>query len=102
MKDAIHPKYHTINFHCACGATYIAGSTIAKDEFHTEVCSACHPFYTGKQKLLDSSGRVDKFVAKMKKAQEHAEKNVKKVKKGKGMEAAKETAEQEDDSADKE
>lgn len=94
MKTDIHPKYHTITFQCACGATYIAGSTIAKDEFHTEVCSNCHPFYTGKQKLLDTSGRVDKFMAKMKKAQEIAEKSVKKVKKGKGMEAAQESAEE--------
>mgnify|MGYP001559460517 CR=1 FL=1 len=67
MKADIHPKFQTINFICACGATYVAGSTMTED-FQTEVCSACHPFYTGKQKLLDSSGRVDKFVARMKKA----------------------------------
>lgn len=93
MKAAIHPKFQTINFVCACGATYIAGSTLEKD-FQTENCSACHPFYTGKQKLLDTSGRVDKFVAKMKKAQDIAAKNVKKVKKGKGEEVAEETAEE--------
>lgn len=80
MKTDIHPKFKTINFVCACGATYLAGSTMEED-FHTEICSACHPFYTGKQKLIDSSGRVDKFVAKMKKAQAAAEKKVKKVKK---------------------
>lgn len=80
MKTDIHPKFQTINFKCACGATYLAGSTMEED-FHTEICSACHPFYTGKQKLIDSSGRVDKFVAKMKKAQAAAEKKVKKVKK---------------------
>lgn len=96
MKTEIHPKYHQITFQCACGASYIAGSTIQKDEFHTEVCANCHPFYTGKQKLLDTSGRVDKFMAKMKKAQEIAEKNVKKVKKGKGMKAAQESAETEE------
>lgn len=80
MKPEIHPKFQTINFTCACGATYLAGSTMEAD-FKTEICSACHPFYTGKQKLLDSSGRVDKFVARMKKAQATAEKKVKKVKK---------------------
>ncbi|MBI5753791.1 50S ribosomal protein L31 [Candidatus Peregrinibacteria bacterium] len=80
MKADIHPKFQTINFKCACGATYVAGSTMEED-FHTEICSACHPFFTGKQKLIDSSGRVDKFVAKMKKAQAAAEKKVKKVKK---------------------
>lgn len=80
MKADIHPKFQTINLKCACGATYVAGSTMEED-FHTEICSACHPFFTGKQKLIDSSGRVDKFVAKMKKAQAAAEKKVKKVKK---------------------
>lgn len=81
MKPDIHPQYQTITFSCACGATYIAGSTLQK-EFKTEICSNCHPFYTGKQKLIDTSGRVDKFVARMKKAQEIAEKKVKKVNKG--------------------
>mgnify|MGYP001577601984 CR=1 FL=1 len=94
MKDTIHPKFKTITFKCACGATYIAGSTLEED-FSTETCSNCHPFYTGKQKLLDTSGRVDKFVARMKKAQDIAEKKVKKVKKGKGEDVAKETAEAE-------
>lgn len=78
MKTDTHPKYQEITFSCACGAKFKAGSTIEK-EFHTEICSKCHPFYTGKQKLVDSSGRVDKFMAKMKKAQSVAEKNVKKV-----------------------
>ena len=70
MKTEIHPKYQDVNFTCACGATFVAGSTIGKEEFQTEICSACHPFYTGKQKLIDSSGRVDKFMAKRKKAEE--------------------------------
>lgn len=82
MKSDIHPKYQTITFACACGSKYTAGSTMEND-FHTEICSNCHPFYTGKQKLIDTSGRVDKFVARMKKAQAAAEKKVKKVKKGK-------------------
>ncbi|NIA02544.1 MAG: 50S ribosomal protein L31 [Nitrospirae bacterium] len=93
MKTDIHPKYQEITFKCACGAKFVAGSTIEK-EFQTEICSNCHPFYTGKQKLVDTSGRVDKFRAKMKKAQEKAEKNVKKVKKGEEEEAAKESAEE--------
>ena len=90
MKTDIHPKYQQITFTCACGAKFIAGSTIEKD-FKTEICSACHPFYTGKQKLVDSSGRIDKFMAKMRKAQEKAEKNVEKVEKGKTKEVTKET-----------
>jgi large subunit ribosomal protein L31 len=94
MKKDTHPQFKEITFSCACGAQFIAGSTI-QNEFKTEVCSNCHPFYTGKQKLLDSSGRVDKFMAKMKKAQTIAEKNVKKIKKGEEEKAAEETVEAE-------
>jgi large subunit ribosomal protein L31 len=93
MKKDIHPKYSEITFRCACGAKFVAGSTIEKD-FDTEVCSNCHPFYTGKQKLLDTSGRVEKFLRKRKKAQEEAEKKVKKVEKGEEENVAKETAEE--------
>lgn len=67
MKTAIHPNYQDITFTCACGAQFIAGSTI-KGDYKTEICSNCHPFYTGKQKLIDASGRVDKFMEKVKKA----------------------------------
>lgn len=91
MKKEIHPEYKVITFTCACGASYQAGSTIEKD-FHTEICSNCHPFYTGKQKLVDSSGRVEKFVAKMRKAQEKAEKKVEKVEKGEEEVVAKKTS----------
>ncbi len=70
MKKDIHPKYNKkVTFTCACGATFVAGSTI-QDDFKTEICSKCHPFYTGKQKLLDTSGRVEKFLAKRKRAEE--------------------------------
>ncbi len=100
MKTDIHPKYQEITFKCACGAKFVAGSTIEK-EFQTEICSSCHPFYTGKQKLVDTSGRVDKFMAKMKKAQEKAEKNVKKVEKGE-EEVAEETAEESAEEEEKE
>lgn len=60
MKQNIHPQYFTnAVVTCACGNTFTTGSTVK--ELRTEVCSACHPFYTGKQKLLDTQGRVDKF-----------------------------------------
>jgi large subunit ribosomal protein L31 len=49
---------------CACGATFTTGSTIDKDKIQVDICSSCHPFYTGKQKLLDSAGRVEKFQKK--------------------------------------
>jgi len=95
MKKGIHPQFQDITFTCACGATFTAGSTISKD-FHTEICSNCHPFYTGKQKLIDSSGRVDKFMAKMKKAQDLKGGDVKKVNKGEEEQVAEETATQEE------
>ncbi len=59
MKENLHPQFNTITVSCACGNKFETGST-AK-ELHTEICSACHPFYTGKQKLLDAAGNVDKF-----------------------------------------
>lgn len=60
MKAEIHPKYDDITVNCSCGNTFATRSTIGKD-LNVEVCSACHPFYTGKQKILDSAGQVDKF-----------------------------------------
>ena len=66
MKKDIHPKYNSeAKVTCACGNNFITGSTEA--ELKTELCSACHPFYTGKQKLIDSGGRVDRFKKMMKK-----------------------------------
>lgn len=66
MKDKIHPKYNKeIKVSCACGNSFITGSTEA--EIKTELCSACHPFYTGKQKLVDTANRVGKFKAKLEK-----------------------------------
>ena len=64
MKPDIHPKYKEIKVVCSCGNTFVTKSTIEKDELHLEVCSNCHPFYTGKQKLLDTTGRVDRFKKK--------------------------------------
>jgi large subunit ribosomal protein L31 len=73
MKKDIHPTYHNdATVECACGNTTVAGSTIEKQK--TDICSHCHPFYTGKQKLIDSAGRVDKFRARMKAKDEMAEK----------------------------
>lgn len=59
MKPEIHPEYHEITVHCACGETWITRST--RKELRLEICSKCHPFYTGKQKLIDTAGRVEKF-----------------------------------------
>jgi large subunit ribosomal protein L31 len=60
MKIDTHPKYTEINVTCSCGNTFTTRSTINKP-LHVEVCSACHPFYTGKQKIMDTAGRVEKF-----------------------------------------
>ena len=62
MKENIHPNYHEVTVVCACGETFKTGST--KKDITVEICSKCHPFYTGKQKLVDTSGRVDKFNKK--------------------------------------
>lgn len=62
MKEKIHPDYHKVNVTCACGNSFVTRST-AK-EIKVEICSECHPFFTGKQKLLDTAGRVDKFYRK--------------------------------------
>ena len=59
MKKDIHPKYGESTVRCACGETFKTGST--KEELSVEICSKCHPFFTGKQKLIDSGGRVDRF-----------------------------------------
>ena len=60
MKPGIHPEYHEITVTCACGESFKTRST-RKDDLHVEICSACHPFFTGKQKLVDTAGRVDRF-----------------------------------------
>lgn len=87
MKKEIHPKYYSeAIITCACGASFTVGSTLEK--IHAEICSMCHPFYTGKEKLLDTAGRVDKFRARMEAAE-----------KFKGKSAVKATVKK--DSADK-
>lgn len=60
MKADIHPKYDTVKVTCSCGNSFETRSTLAED-LHVDVCSSCHPFYTGKQKMLDTGGRVDRF-----------------------------------------
>jgi len=68
MKDNIHPKYYDdAKIKCACGAEFFVGST--EKEIHVEICSMCHPFFTGKEKLIDTAGRVDKFQARIKAAE---------------------------------
>jgi large subunit ribosomal protein L31 len=62
MKENIHPAYTQTTITCSCGEVIETGST--KENLHVEICSKCHPFYTGKQKLIDTSGRVDKFNRK--------------------------------------
>ena len=59
MKSGIHPEYHEVTVACACGNSFATRST--KKELRVEICSACHPFFTGKQKLIDSAGRVERF-----------------------------------------
>ncbi len=66
MKKDIHPPYYSkAKITCACGAKFTVGST--KENMETEICSACHPFYTGKAKLVDVAGRVDRFRARLEK-----------------------------------
>ena len=68
MKKDIHPKYYSkAKVKCACGNTFFVGST--KPEIETEICSQCHPFYTGEEKLIDTAGRVEKFERKRKLSQ---------------------------------
>ncbi len=89
MREGIHPNYKQAVIKCACGTEYLTGST--KENIHVEICSACHPFFTGKQKLVDTAGRVEKFHKRMtkkttissKKTKGKAKKVEKKVKEGK-------------------
>jgi len=73
MKEEIHPKYFDkVEITCACGNRLVVGSTV--ESMQVEVCSACHPYYTGKHKLVDVAGRVDQFKQRMKRAQESVKK----------------------------
>lgn len=75
MKTDIHPEYKEVTVSCACGNSFVTRST--KKEIHLEICSSCHPFFTGKQKLVDSAGRVDRFQKRMAKTKAAQEKTTK-------------------------
>lgn len=64
MKEGIHPEYKEIKVTCGCGNTFVTRSNYDKETLHLEVCSKCHPFYTGKQKIVDTAGRVERFQQK--------------------------------------
>jgi large subunit ribosomal protein L31 len=70
MKQDIHPEYRIATVHCSCGNTFQTRST--KSELRVEICSNCHPFYTGKQKLIDAGGRVERFQRRYAKQQEES------------------------------
>jgi len=80
VKEAIHPKYYDVEAHCACGATWQTRST--KQELHLEICSNCHPFFTGRQKLIDTEGRVERFTKKFGAQTSDSRKAAAKAKKG--------------------
>lgn len=77
MKSGIHPAYDEVNVICACGSTFRTRST-HKGDIRVEICSSCHPFFTGRQKLVDTEGRVDRFQKKFQKSKELQEKRSKK------------------------
>ncbi|MEX2172631.1 MAG: 50S ribosomal protein L31 [Pirellulales bacterium] len=66
MKEAIHPKYYETKVSCGCGNTFVTGST--RKELKVDICSACHPFFTGKLKFVDTAGRIEKFQNKFAKS----------------------------------
>lgn len=75
MKSNLHPKYEQVTVTCACGHNFQVGGTVA--QLHVDVCSNCHPFFTGTQKFVDTLGRVDKFIAKRKAASGYVKKGKK-------------------------
>jgi len=86
MQEGIHPKYFEVDARCACGATWKTHST--KQELHLEICSACHPFYTGRQKILDTEGRVERFTKKFGAQTSEARKQAAAAKSNKSKEAS--------------
>ena len=81
MKPGIHPKYQEVEVRCACGNTFKTRST--KSELHLEICNACHPFFTGRQKLIDTEGRVERFTKKFGAQTSESRKQAAKATKGK-------------------
>jgi len=98
MKKDIHPEYRMTTVRCHCGHAFEAGST--KENISIEICSQCHPFYTGKQKLVDSAGRIERFRRKygnyLEKNKEEAKKEVKEEVKKEAKEEPKEEAKKEE------
>jgi len=89
MKKDIHPQwYPQAKVTCACGATFVTGST--KPEIHVEICSQCHPFFTGEAKFVDTQGRIEKFQARQKAGAGYVKKNKKKGSKEEGPRTIKE------------
>jgi len=76
MKTKIHPKYQQAKIACVCGNSFVAGSTLP--QINVEICSKCHPFFTGEMRYVDTLGRVDKFMAKRKAASTHQKSKKKK------------------------
>lgn len=66
MKKALHPNYHEVEVTCACGNTFKTGSTVKGNEIKIDICNKCHPFFSGQQKIVDTSGRVEKFKKRIK------------------------------------
>lgn len=64
MKKDTHPEYKEVKVTCSCGNSFATKSTLGKDKLNLDICSECHPFYTGKQKIVDTAGRVDRFKRK--------------------------------------
>lgn len=67
MRENIHPDYHEVIVTCACGNTFVTGTTKEGKELKIDICNKCHPFFTGKQKIVDTSGRVERFMKKIQK-----------------------------------
>ena len=83
MKKEGHPEYKELEVTCGCGNTFKTKSTITKGSLHIEICSECHPFYTGQQKMMDTAGRVDRFQQKYGKTKKTAADTTAKVEKTK-------------------
>jgi len=78
MKPEIHPPYHKVKVICSCGGEFEVMSTFPGQEMRIEICAKCHPYFTGKQKLVDTAGRVEKFKSRMAAAQKAKEEKAKK------------------------
>jgi large subunit ribosomal protein L31 len=72
MKSGIHPEYHSISVSCACGNSFTTGST-HRGDIRVEICAHCHPLYTGKSKLIDTAGRLERYKARLERTQAHQE-----------------------------